>query len=176
MFTHWTQIWVQVALQPLVLWGTSLPKVEKNGKFIEWPQPNPEHFQKHLYTLKTCTRGTHVGVLRSATCRFLDTRLLKIGNATNDLRLPLNTYQSQIPVYTEYLPVLVRFALWSSVFAIHCCRKSEKLEMHRMTSDWPWTLKNEKYSVSTKYLLTVRGPNFGPFRSTTKHFQDITQF
>ena len=42
--------------------------------------------------------------------------------------------------------------------------------MHRMTPNWTWILNRQKYSIYTKYL--TRGPNCGPFRSTTSRFRD----
>ena len=47
---------------------------------------------------------------------------------------------------------LCSFALQSAFFEIQDYRKSNKLEMHRMTSEWPWKVKGTKYRTYTKYL------------------------
>ena len=46
----------------------------------------------------------------------------------------------------------------------------QKLQMHRMTPNRPWTLNSQKYSAGTKYLW---GQNFGPFCSIITAFRDI---
>ena len=47
-----------------------------------------------------------------------------------------------------------RFALCPATFEVPCC---SKLEMHRMTSEWRWTLNSQKYPVYAKYLLLEMG-------------------
>ena len=56
----------------------------------------------------------------SKTCRFLDTRLLKIGNAPNDPRMTLTTLLSKYPLYTECSPPrlkLYSISLYSQPFS-----------------------------------------------------------
>ncbi len=44
-------------------------------------------------------------------------------------------------------------AVRPAVFQIQACqKKSEKSEMHRMTSDWLWTFNSKKYPLYIKYL------------------------
>ncbi len=49
--------------------------------------------------------------------------------------------------YTKYLPPRPKF--WSASL---CGQKSEISEMHRMASDWPWTLNFQNYHAYTKYF------------------------
>ena len=58
---------------------------------------------------------------------------------------------------------VVCFALWQAVSEIQGRRKSE---MHRMTPNSTWTLKESKLPC-----IHSRGPNFGLFRSTISNFQ-----
>ncbi len=51
--------------------------------------------------------------------------------------------------------MLVGFALWPIFFEMKGCWR---LEMHQMTSQWPWTLHSQEYpDTQTTYLL---GPNY----------------
>ena len=59
------------------------------------------------------------------------------------------------------------FALHLAVTEMHV-QSGRKSEMHRMTPNWTWTPKSQKYCKYTKYLPW--GPNFGPFRSTGSRF------
>ena len=67
--------------------------------------------QSTLYTQNTTTEA--VCPFCSTTNRFQGTRLSKIGNAPNDLRMTLNIYLTcqTYPVYTEYVPPRPKF--WS---------------------------------------------------------------
>ena len=59
----------------------------------------------------------------------------------------------------------------TAVFQIQDCQKSE---MHRMTSDWLWTLNGKKYPVCNKYL-PLR-PKFWSALLYGQPFQDIVSF
>ena len=51
--------------------------------------------------------------------------------------------------------------------------KVTKLEMHRKTPNWTWTLDSQKYPV---YVTYPWAPNFGPFRSTDSGFEEVAHF
>ncbi len=84
---------------------------------------------------------------------FWNIKLSKIGNVPNFFWMALNTYWSKISPRPN---VLFHFALWPALFKIQCC-KSEKSEIHWMTSDWPTcslnTLNSQKYPAYTKYIF-----------------------
>ena len=46
------------------------------------------------------------------------------------------------------MPNFASFALRPTVVEIQGCPKSE---MHRMTSEWPWTLNSQRYHLYSKY-------------------------
>ena len=104
-----------------------------------------------LYTLFRYLWGSNLYSFRSLTSPFLDTRLSKIGNALNDLRLVLS-HEAQILVY---------FALRPG------CQKQENSEtnseMHQMTSKCPILklINCQNHPVHTSYLPSR--PKFYPF-------------
>ena len=68
-------------------------KVVENRKCTEWPQTDFEHLTDKgvpVYTEHLPTRGPNVGPFRYTISRFWDTRLSKIGNVPDYLRLSLN--------------------------------------------------------------------------------------
>ncbi len=75
-----------------------LYKVGKNRKCNDWPQINLQHLtvKSTLYTLKTYPRGPNVRPFRSTISHFRDTRSRKIGNAPNEPKLNLMTWQSKV--------------------------------------------------------------------------------
>ncbi len=53
-------------------------------------------------------------------------------------------------LYTLVTPkaqILVFFTIRPPIFKVQGCRKSEKSQMHRMTSEWLWTLNSQNYHV-----------------------------
>ncbi len=48
--------------------------------------------------------------------------------------------------------ICVRFVLWPALFEIQGYWNSEKSEMYRATSDWPWTLNNQKYPIYIPHI------------------------
>ena len=75
--------------------------------------------------------------------------------------------------YTVIYPedqILVHFTLWRAVFEIQGCRKSENLEMHRLTLDWPWILNGQKYLIYI--VFTLRRPKLCLFRYKTSLFRN----
>ncbi len=89
-------------LQTLKFWSVSPDrfsryKVTKNQKCTEWPQTEFEHL--HSKVLYTSSWRPNFGPFRSTINRFRDTictRLPKIGDALNDLKLNLKTWQSNV--------------------------------------------------------------------------------
>ena len=74
-------------------------KVIKIRKCTEWPQTELERVtvKSTPYTINTYPRGPNFGPFRSTTSCFQDTRASKIGgNAPNDSKPNLNTYQSKV--------------------------------------------------------------------------------
>ncbi len=140
-------------------------KVAKNRKCIEWPRNDLENLTVKkcpVYT-KLIPRGQNFHPFRSMTSRFRDIRLLKIGNALNDLEhLPVKS-TLYTPCTLSYLPPrpkcsLVHLALWPAVsrYIGHVGWRVENRNytVHWMTSDWPWTLSCQKYTLYTCTLNT----------------------
>ncbi len=108
------------------------------------------------YTLSNHPQRPNLGIFYCTTSRFRDTRLSKIGkirNAPNDLKMILNTNQSKVScihqvLNTKNAHLLVRFSLRSAAFKIQGLWKSE---MHRMTPNWTCTLNSQKNTICTKY-------------------------
>ncbi len=83
-----SQLSLLFSLRPAM--GCKVVDNGKNLKCTEWPQINIEHLTVKVplcYALSTYHRGTNVGPFFSTASRFQDTRLSKIRNALNDLRL-----------------------------------------------------------------------------------------
>ncbi len=66
------------------------------------------------------------------------------------------TLNSQNTLYTlntqPWGPNFGPFRSTISRFRDTTCTNHQKLEMHRMTPNWTWTLNSQKYSIYTKYL------------------------
>ena len=80
----------------------------ENRKCTELPQTELEHLivKSTLYTLNTYPWAPNFGPFRSTISRFQDatwTRSAKIGNAPNDPKLNLNTWQSKEPCIHQIL-------------------------------------------------------------------------
>ena len=77
-------------------WPFPRYKVLKNQKCSEWPQAELEYLivKSTLYTLNTNRRSPNFGRFCSRTSRFRDTmwtKIVKIVNAPNDLKITSNT-------------------------------------------------------------------------------------
>ncbi len=136
----------------------NMHKVAENRKCTEWPQTELKHLTVKitLHTLNTYPRGSNFGPFRSTVSRFRDTtctRWAKIGNAPNDPKLNLSTWQSKVLfihlILTHEVQIFVRFALRLGVSKIQGRQKSE---MHRVTPNWISTLYSQKYLIYTKCL------------------------
>ncbi len=134
-------------------------EVSKIRKCTERPQIELHLTVKStLYTLYTYPWGPNFAPFRSTISRFWDrtcTKSVKFGNAPNDPKLNLNTYQSKVLYIHLILPqevqTLVSFALQLAVSEIQHVQGGHKSEVHRMTLNWTWTLNSQKYSIYTKY-------------------------
>ncbi len=127
--------------------------------YIEWPQTDLKRSNVKIalyiivyYTLSIHPRGPNVRPFRSTNSHFQDTRLLKIGNVSNDLRLTLKSYF----IYTKYLrdPIFRPFCSTTSLFSRYKVAKNLKC------IEWPQNdIKHLKVkSTYIKYLPTR--PNF----------------
>ncbi len=99
-------------------------KVGENRKCTEWPQTELDDsaVKSTLYTLNTYPWGPNFGPFRFMISGFQDTKSSKIGNASSDPKLNLNTQQSKVlyihVVLTPEAQLLVLFALRPSVSKI----------------------------------------------------------
>ncbi len=100
-----------------------------------------------LYTLNTYPRGPnfHPFTLRPAVSTY---KIVQNWKCTEWPQTNLEHLWSEVPCINWILTLRPKFS--PAVFEIHgSCRKSE---MHRMTSDGPWTLNCQKYPVYIEYL------------------------
>ncbi len=139
--------------------------------------------QKVPSIVNTYPREPNFHPYPSATCRFRDTSLWKIGMhwVTSDWPWTINC--QKYPVSTEYLPPeaesVIRFALQPAFFEIQGCEKSE---MHWMSREWPQTLNCLKYLVYTepskvpcRHWIII--PNFRPkFYSLASLYDTMVKF
>ena len=152
-------------------------KVCENRKCTQWPQTVLEDLtdKSTLYTLNTYPWGPNFALFRSMISRFWDTactRWAKIGNAPNDPKLNLSTWQSNVfyinLILTHDAQILFRFALRIAVSEIQHVQGQRKSK--RMALNWTWTLNSQKYSICTKYIPW--GPSCGQFCSAISRFRD----
>ena len=124
-----------------------------------------------VYTEYLPLRPKYFHSLCCTTSHFWDVRLQKFGKCTewpqNDLKhLTVESTLYTLDTY-PWGPNFVRFTLQPVVFEIQSCYK---LEMHQITSEWPWTLP--KVHCIRTLNTYPRGRNFNPFCCTTSHFRD----
>ncbi len=114
----------QLSLKPKILsvslYDQTFPrhKVAKNLKCTKWPWTL--NLKSTLHTLNTCL------------------------NAQIWVRFTLYIHPAIFPVYIEHLPLRSNF--WSILLYNHNFWDTMllKIRMHRMISDWPWTLNCQK--------------------------------
>ncbi len=134
-------------------------------------------------------------MFRSKTCRFWDTRLLKIGNTLNEPRMTLSTWLSQVPCIHWMLTSRPKFrsvSLWYKVVENRKCTKWSCIHWIQTPeaqislcfslrpavfeipacgkcTEWPQNDFKHLIVKCTLYTLNTnpRGPAFTLFRSTT---------
>ncbi len=144
-------------------------KVIKNGKCTEWPQRDFTHLyvKSILNTVGTYRRGLNFGSFCSTGRRFWDTRLSKVRNAPNDLRMTLPFKCQKYPVYTKYLHQRPKF--WSVPLYNHAFLKYKVVN----NQNAPYDLKMNLNTYQSKVpCIKPWVPSFGPFHSTTRNFWD----
>ncbi len=109
----------------------------------QWPQNDPRHLtvKSTLYILNTHPRGPNFTPFCSMTSRFWDTRLLKIGNAPNDLEWPQALNRQKYPVYTEYTHLRFKFQFQVSL-CDHPFSRYKVVENHQCSE---WTQNDHKH-------------------------------
>ena len=90
-------------------------KVVENQKCTKWPQTDLEHLtvKSILYALNTYTRSPNFHPFCCTTNHYRDTRLQKIRNALNDLRMALK------PNFKSTLYTLVSYPRGTKFYPFH---------------------------------------------------------
>ena len=80
---------------------------------------------------------------------------------TLNIEMSSTGYYSTLYAPSTYpkVQILASFVLWPTIFEIKGC---QDLEMHQITSEWPWTLSIQKYQYPTHIK----------YSSAASHFQD----
>ena len=147
-------------------------KVAENQKCTEWPRTELEQLtvKSILYTLNTYPWGPNFGPVRSTISRFRNTWSPKIKMHWMTPKWSWTLNSQKYSIYTKYLPLRPKFC-FTLKLAVSEIQHAPGLWKSETAPNDP---KLNLAVKSTLYVLNTyrRGPNFGPFRSTTSRFRD----
>ncbi len=148
-------IYIEYLLQRPKFWSISLYNKPfqrykvKNRKYTEWPQTEFEHItvKSTLYILNTYPWCPNFGPFHSMTSSFQDTiKVTENRKCTEWPQTELGHLTVKTTLYT--LNIYSRGPNFGPLRSTTSCIPDwghKKLEMHRMTRNWTWTLNSQKY-------------------------------